>query len=235
MLSGLFQYDNPVWKFIGKLFDIFILNLLWMICSIPIVTIGASTTAVYYVTMHLVEDDYGNTIEKFFHAFRQNFIQSTIIWGIMAASGIFLAADLLLIFRIQLPSLWFQHLIIAVLLLLTFIWTAAFLFVFPLQSRFYNPVSRTLINAVFLSMKHLPTTISLLILDAVLPVLAFFVTARLQPILLMFGFPLSAFINSYYLLRVFQLYVPSNSEDAFSRHSANGEEEPEDDLSDDSE
>ena len=47
MLQGLFNYDNPVWRFIGKLGDLIILNVLWLITSIPIVTIGASTTALY--------------------------------------------------------------------------------------------------------------------------------------------------------------------------------------------
>ena len=51
MLASFFNYDNPVWRFIGKFFDVMVLNLLWVICSIPIFTIGASTTAVYYVTL----------------------------------------------------------------------------------------------------------------------------------------------------------------------------------------
>ena len=46
MLSNIFNYDNPVWRFMGKFCDILLLNILWTLCSIPIVTIGASTTAV---------------------------------------------------------------------------------------------------------------------------------------------------------------------------------------------
>ena len=56
MLQGLFNYDNPVWRFIGKLGDLILLNILWIICSIPVFTIGASTTAVYYVTLKLARD-----------------------------------------------------------------------------------------------------------------------------------------------------------------------------------
>lgn len=54
MLQGLFNYDNPVWRFIGKLGDLILLNLLWLICCIPVFTAGAATTAVYYVTLKLV-------------------------------------------------------------------------------------------------------------------------------------------------------------------------------------
>ena len=51
MFQSFFNYDNPVWRYIGKFGDLIILNILWIICSIPIFTIGASTTAVYYVTL----------------------------------------------------------------------------------------------------------------------------------------------------------------------------------------
>ena len=73
MLQGLFNYDNPVWRFIGKLGDLILLNILWTICSIPIFTIGASTTAVYYVTLKLVRDEDSSTIKGFFHSFKSNF------------------------------------------------------------------------------------------------------------------------------------------------------------------
>ena len=69
MFQGLFNYDNPVWRFIGKLGDLVLLNLLWLICCIPVFTAGAATTAVYYVTLKLVRDDDGSTIKSFFHSF----------------------------------------------------------------------------------------------------------------------------------------------------------------------
>ena len=85
MLSGLFNYDNPVWRFIGKFWDVLILNVLWLVCSIPIVTIGASTTAMYYVTLKLARDEDGYTIRSFFKSFKENFRQATVIWLIFLA------------------------------------------------------------------------------------------------------------------------------------------------------
>ena len=69
MLQNLFNYDNPVWRFIGKFGDLIVLNILWIITSIPIVTIGASTTAMYYVTLKLVRDEDGYTIRSYFRSF----------------------------------------------------------------------------------------------------------------------------------------------------------------------
>ena len=71
MLQGIFNYDNPVWRFIGKLGDLILLNILWIVCSIPVFTIGASTTAVYYVTLKLARDEGDSTIRSFFHSSSQ--------------------------------------------------------------------------------------------------------------------------------------------------------------------
>ena len=101
MLSGIFNYDNPFWRFIGKLCDVMILNVLWVLCSIPVVTMGASTTAVYYVTLKLVRDEEGPTIRSFFKSFKENFRQATIIWLIMLAAGCLLGFDLYFFLAIQ--------------------------------------------------------------------------------------------------------------------------------------
>ena len=99
MLQGFFNYDNPVWRFIGKLGDLILLNILWIVCSIPVFTIGASTTAVYYVTLKLVRDEGDSTIRSFFHSFKGNFRQATAIWMILLAAGIVLGLSLIHILR----------------------------------------------------------------------------------------------------------------------------------------
>ncbi|MBR3643379.1 MAG: YesL family protein, partial [Parasporobacterium sp.] len=108
-MSALFNLDNPIWRFMGKLVDVCILTILWFVCSflwIPIVTMtvfgeslhilvfiasflpaavlsGPSTTAVYYVTLKLVRDEESYTTRSFFKSFRENFKQGCIIGAIM--------------------------------------------------------------------------------------------------------------------------------------------------------
>lgn len=66
-MGSLFNLDNPIWRFMGKLVDVFILTLLWAVCCIPIITIGPASTAVYYVTLKLVRDEVGTlTMENRF-------------------------------------------------------------------------------------------------------------------------------------------------------------------------
>lgn len=74
------SHDSPVMTFIGKVTYFFIVYVLWAFCCIPIVTIGAATTAKYTVSMSIVKGTEGNIIKAYFKAFKSNFKQSTIIW-----------------------------------------------------------------------------------------------------------------------------------------------------------
>ena len=93
MLERFFNVDNPVWKFIGNLADFFLLSLLWFVCSLPVVTIGASTTALYYVTLKMAKNQEGKLFSSFFRSFKENFKQATLLWlGCLVLAGV-LAAD----------------------------------------------------------------------------------------------------------------------------------------------
>lgn len=204
MFSGFFNYDNPVWRFIGKFWDVILLSILWTICSIPIVTIGASTTAMYYVTLKLVRDEDGYTIRSFFKSFRENFKQATIIWLIFLAVGIILGVDLYFLIWMFTGAEKVKMVMTSVFVALTFVYLAMFTYVFPLQARFYNPVKRTIFNAFFMSIRHLLQTIGMLVVDAGL----IFLSVTYIPQLLLFGIALFAFVNSYMLSAVFRKYMP---------------------------
>ena len=82
------------------------------------------------------------------------------------------------------------------------------LYVFPLQARFYNPLRRTLFNALIMSVRHLVFTLGMLAADVFLLLAAIFLLPVLMPLLVLFGFPLIAFINSYVLVKIFDRYMP---------------------------
>ena len=94
-MTNFFNVDNPVWKFIGNLWDFFLLSVLWFVCSIPIVTIGASTTALYYVTLKMASDQEGKLWQQFFKSFRENWKEATIIWIGFLLVGVVLVIDVL--------------------------------------------------------------------------------------------------------------------------------------------
>lgn len=212
MFSGLFHYDNPVWRFIGKFFDIMILNILWFLCSIPIVTMGASTTAVYYVTLKLVRDEEGSSVKAFFKSFKENFRQATIIWLILLAAGAILGFDLAFFLRNQDMSSTFRSVMLAIFLAFSVVYLGIALFVFPLQCRFYNTVKRTLFNAFFISLRHFFHTLGIWVIDIGLIALAIYVLPLLLPMFFLFGFPLLAFINSFVLVGILDKYMPAKAE-----------------------
>lgn len=212
MFSNFFNYDNPVWRFIGKFFDIMILNLLWCICSIPIFTVGASTTAVYYVTLKLVRDEEDGTFRSFFKSFKENFRQATAIWLILLVAGVIIGFDLYFFMRIQTSSSMLRTVMAAVFGGFAIIYLAIGLFVFPLQSKFYNPVRRTIFNAFFMSIRHLFHTIGMLAIDALIMILPLTILPILMPVVFLFGFPLVAFVNSYFFVGIFEQYMPKKEE-----------------------
>ena len=209
MLAGLFNYDNPVWRFIGKFWDVLVVNILWIICSIPVVTAGASTTAMYYVTLKLARDEDGYTIRSFFKSFKENFKQATAIWLIFLLTGMLLAFDVYYFIKMAAPSS-LRTIMISVFVAMIFIWSAMFTYVFPLQARFYNPVKRTIFNSFFMSIRHMFHTIGMLAVDAAI----LFLSVTYIPQLSIFGVALVAFFNSYMLNSVFSKYMPKEQKPA---------------------
>ena len=91
-MDNLFRYDNKFFEALGKISNTVILNLLCIVSCIPIITIGASVTATYFVAMQIVKDEESYIIKEFIKRFKENFIISTKIWIIMMIIGVVLAA-----------------------------------------------------------------------------------------------------------------------------------------------
>ena len=79
-MGQFWNVENPVWKFIGRLADFFCLSLLWALCSLPVVTAGAATTALYDVVMKMAEDQEGKLAQGFLMSFRSNLPKATVLW-----------------------------------------------------------------------------------------------------------------------------------------------------------
>lgn len=93
-MAKLFDMDNPVWRFMGMLADIFFLTLLWAVFSIPVITAGAASTALYYVTLKMAENRAGYILPAFWKGFKENFGLSTLVWVIMLLLGAFFGWNL---------------------------------------------------------------------------------------------------------------------------------------------
>lgn len=198
--------DNVVTRVLSRICDFILLNVLWIICSIPLITIGSSTTAMYAVMLKLVKNEEGYIVRGFFDAFRENFKKSTIIWLILVVFGIVLCID----FRFALflkgaMSTVFQSLFIV----LAVVWLCMTIYVFPLTARYENTVKHTLKNALILCLARLPYTILMAAVTAAPVVLTLLNIRNLllgSVIWLVIGVSLVAWANSIILHKVFEIF-----------------------------
>ena len=93
-MDKLFNMDNKFFTVMGHVADLMILNIVFLICCLPVVTIGASLTALHYVTLKMARNEESYIVRSFFKSFKQNFRQATIINLIMLAVGAVLYVDL---------------------------------------------------------------------------------------------------------------------------------------------
>lgn len=157
-MSRLFNPANPVMQFIGKIGYSIFLNIIWFICCIPIVTIGASTTALFHCTERLVHDQYDGIIYEFFHSFKRNFKQATIIWLILLAGGIVLGTDAYVLWRMHSENV-FWTMISAVFIIAAAGYAIIIMYVFPLLAHFDNTTFAMFKNSIMIGMRFLLCTV----------------------------------------------------------------------------
>lgn len=212
-MNRFFSMDNKFFVFMGKVADLCLLNLVCLACCIPIVTAGASITALYYVTLKMVRNEESYIFKSFFKSFKQNFRQATIIHLIMVAAAVLLYLDTNIVKVMGEPMSQIMSVIFAVF---TLVYAMILLYLYPILAKFYNSVKNTFTNAILMAIRHLPYTIIMLIICA-LPLLIFFVPSlqmqmTLILLLLLFGMAVIAYLNSFFLVKIFDKYIPENSE-----------------------
>lgn len=199
----MFKFDSALVRFLNFLADIFILHLLWFVHSIPIITIGASTTALYYSMMKRLNSDEGEILNNFRQSFKSNFKKSTIIWIIVLIISFILAID----FRFSLllkDHVRAMMLTAYVVVFIPFCFTV--LYVFAVQAKFENTIINTIKNAFIMSILNLPYTILLIIIPVI-----YFIACIYIPMLLFLLFALGsglyAFVACAIFNKIFKKYI----------------------------
>lgn len=160
----MFSYNEKsrLLNFVNRLLDVLLLNIVWLVSCIPLVTIGAATTAAYSVTMQMLTDEEGYIVKSYIKAFKQNFKKSTILW-LLNASGLYIVyLDWQIVTKTETPSI----VLLVISIISTVLITAAFLYVYPLTARYNNTVKNTILNSIQLCFKFFLRTLILLILIA---------------------------------------------------------------------
>ena len=202
-MDRLFNMDNKFFTVMGRVADLIMLNVVFLICCLPIVTIGASLTALHYVTLKMARNEESYIIRSFFKSFKQNFKQSTLIWILMAAVAVFLymEKESLVTMPGSMPQI-FNYVILAVCIPLI----AIALYIFPTVAAFENKTMTLITNAFYFAVKHIGYALAVAVIT-ILPMTMTLVDAKFFPVYLliwlMFGFSLTAYADSWFMWKLF--------------------------------
>ncbi len=186
----LFNFDSPLMQALSKIADMLWLNVLALICCIPIVTVGASMTSLHYMALKMARNEETYVTKGFFKSFRENFRQATIIWLMQLVVILVILADLYIMYSSENPP----HIVIQVLVMLVLIiFLCISTFVYPLLARFYNTLWGTIKNALFFSIMQFPKTV-LMVIMSVLPIVIVLYAPVFIPIALLFGLSVPAYL-----------------------------------------
>ncbi len=218
-MGKFFDYDGPLMSFVNRFASLMWLGILTLVCCIPVITAGASLTAMYYTVFKMHDRDRGYVTENFFHAFKTNFLKSTVYWLMMIVMYCILYADFVILTR---STYEFPVILLAVTILIAVIVILTASYVFPLQARFENTVKQTVKNAFLMSLFHLPKSILIIFLHVV-PYVVLYIYPVSFPAVLVLGLSAPAYFNAVLLLSVFGKY--SQEETAVPQEEACEESE----------
>jgi len=198
-MNGFFRIDGPFYKFGTILYYLVVSNILWAIFSIPVFTVGASTTALFYVMGKIVRDDDIQVVKNFWSSFKLNFKQSTVIWLIL------LIISFIVHININNISMFgtISRLILSIQLFIAFEIILTTIYIFPLISRFDMKIPSLFKTALILGNKHLLTTLLCISCLCINTVLLYFVPG----LLVLFFISLNALCISFLMHRIFKKYT----------------------------
>lgn len=212
-MKKLLSLDSPIVQFMEHVADFFLLNLLTVLCCVPLITAGAALTAHIKVMQNLVMDEDQPVMKAYFQSFVGNFKQATVFWMAALLMIVLCAADVLLI-RYYFHEAWVE-IIDWVLLVLGTMALGVLCYAFPLIARYENTLKEHLRNSIVLAVGNLPRTLLLVILAALPVIMAalslelFFNTVFIWFII---GVSITLFLQALILRPVFRRLEPEDDE-----------------------
>ncbi|MBQ9910623.1 MAG: DUF624 domain-containing protein [Lachnospiraceae bacterium] len=201
-MRKLLDVTNPFWTFVGRLVDAFLLHLCWLLCCIPVVTIGASTTALYAAMMKDVADEEAHYIRAFFKSFKQNLGQGIVLGLIYMVVGAILAYAIYLFRQMnEIGAGAIYQIGEVAAIAFSVLWLMTVVYAFALLARFYNTIPRIILNAFFLAFKNFGWTVLIVALIVAYAIVLF--VLQFLPIVFV-GYGLVALIHAYILNHMFK-------------------------------
>lgn len=215
-LKEIFDLDSPLVTFMWKIADLVILNVLTLICCIPIITSGAALTSMHYVILRMRRDESYSIVKGFFHSFKTNFKEATVLEVLFLALTLIVVVSLYLVGFVGLSL--FAHVkyvfyIIAILFCVTYTW------IFVLLSRYDSGILQTIVNAFSIGVTNLGHSFAMVVLAAI-PWAIVLSGSKYILLLAFFGASIPAYWQSFFYNKVFEKIEHGDSVTSDDCHDA---------------
>ena len=208
IMSGFFKFDGPVFRIGNIAADIMLLGVLWFVFSVPLFTVGAATTALFYVTTRRISDREGSLVKEFITSFKSNFKRATLIWLLWVLIAGIALVNIFILWYFTFPQVMIYILLPIFIVLMAELFMIS-VYLYPLNARFKFGFRQTIKYAVFMSARHFFSTLACVILCVAVWYLGIFVF----PPMVLVAMGLYGFISSFFIMRVFKKYIPKIDDD----------------------
>ena len=201
-MHTLFNPENKFWNFMGKITDVSCMSLLWLLTSLPVFTIGASTAAFYSFTLDAVGDNEGRVIGSYFSAFKANFKKATLLWLLQLALGALLAVNLYAAWNLYLAKGVIALGFLSLSGCAALVAICCSVYIYPILAAYDFPVKKILTDSFVMATGNLHVTISVLVLFLLAGVGIYYLGG-----LFFFWIGLAIFFSSYFIWGLFLKYA----------------------------
>jgi uncharacterized membrane protein YesL len=205
-MGTFFQLDSPISRNLAKIVDVLLLNIIFILFSLPIVTIGASLTALYSVHFKIARGEHPSIWISFIQSFKKNLKQSSLIWFLLIGIGVILLGDIY--YLVYTNGIW-KVIFMSLTLIFSFLYLTLFVIIFPYISRFEDSIKTAVVNSLLIGGFHFPYLLLVLMINIV-PIVFFLssFTGFLTGVYFITfgGLSILTFVNSIIFKRIFSKY-----------------------------
>lgn len=202
-MSNFFNLENPFFTTLSKICDMLFLSIIYVIICLPIITIGPATIALYYVTVKVIRRERSYMFREFFKAFKLNFKKGAIAGIIILLLSVVLAFDIMYAYNLAKTDYNKGSLLMGMFIAMIFLVTCITLYIFPVLSRFEMKLKQLFKTSFFMSIRHLPSTILMIVILA-----ATLLGIYLIPMFVFVLPSVCALLISFLMERIFKKYMP---------------------------
>ena len=196
-MKKIFDENNPLMRALSIAADLLFLNLLTLLCSLPVVTAGAALSALCDSVQHIVRDEQSYLVKAYFRSFRSNLLKGSLLGLIFLGAAALVYLDWLAAAAYA-PALRFSAAAVGVIVL------AVALYAFALQARYENTIGATLKNAATLMVAYFPRTAGMVVCTLAIWLIALHFLRYALPLLLMFGISLPCYVCALLYQEIFE-------------------------------